>query len=330
MAGSLWGRIVLAVSIVAAGSATALPARAQQTGTLTGTVTESDTRRPLAGVRVRIVNTGSVASTNAQGQYTITGVPARQVTVQAQHAGFAEQARTVTVTAGGTATLNFAVQPQAVQLAEIVATATGDRRRVEVGNAVSQVNAEELVKDRPVANMSDLLTARSPGVQVLSGSMTGTGARVRIRGTSSLSLSNDPIYIIDGVRMQSASSSSSIGVGGANPSRVSDINPEEIESIEVVKGPSAATLYGTDAANGVIVITTKRGRSGAPRVTVNSYYGVQDVPQRIEFVSGSRWSQINNMARTNAGLPADNTQFSVETDWQDAVFQTGNIQDHNF
>jgi TonB-linked SusC/RagA family outer membrane protein len=223
---------------------------------------------------VNIVGTSARASTNEQGQYTIRGVPTRQVTVQVTRVGFAEQARSISVAAGATATANFALQQQAVQLAEIVTTATGDRRRVEVGNAITQVNAAQLVETRPVANMSDLLTARAPGVQVLPGNSTGTGARVRIRGTSSLSLSSDPIYIIDGVRMQSSTGSSSIGVGGSTPSRVSDINPEEIESIEVVKGPSAATLYGTDAANGVIVIKTKRGRAGKPQWNVYTEQGI--------------------------------------------------------
>jgi TonB-dependent SusC/RagA subfamily outer membrane receptor len=115
--------------------------------------------------------------------------------------------------------------------------------------------------------VADLLTARAPGVLVIPPTQTGAGTRVRIRGTSSLSLSNNPIYIIDGVRVEGTTGSSTVSVGGTLPSRVNDINPEEIESIDVVRGPSAATLYGTDAANGVIVITTKKGRAGRVRPT---------------------------------------------------------------
>jgi TonB-dependent SusC/RagA subfamily outer membrane receptor len=110
-----------------------------------------------------------------------------------------------------------------------------------------------------------MLNARAPGVSIISGTQTGTGARVRIRGINSISLSNEPIYVIDGIRMTSNPGSTAFGSGGNNPSRVGDLNPEEIENIEIVKGPSAATLYGTDAANGVIVITTKRGLAGAAR-----------------------------------------------------------------
>ena len=118
--------------------------------------------------------------------------------------------------------------------------------------------------------MASLLVGQAAGVQVMPGNTTGTGARIRIRGTNSLSLVNDPIYIIDGVRMTSpnGSQSGNIFTGGAIQSRAQDLNPDEIENIEIVKGPSAATLYGTDAANGVIVITTKRGRAGATRYNV--------------------------------------------------------------
>jgi TonB-dependent SusC/RagA subfamily outer membrane receptor len=143
---------------------------------------------------------------------------------------------------------------------------------------VATIDVSKKVDEAPIKNMGDLLVAKAPGVQVLPANMTAGGSRVRIRGTSSLSLSNDPIYIIDGVRMTSTVNNlalgSGIGVGGTTPSRVNDINPDEIENIEVVKGPSAATLYGTDAANGVVVITTKRGRAGVARWSVYAENGV--------------------------------------------------------
>ena len=161
-----------------------------------------------------------------------------------------------------------------IQLQQVLTTATGEQRRVEIGNSVSTIDVAKTIEDSPVKNMGDLLVAKAPGVQVLPGNMTSGGSRVRIRGTSSLSLTNDPIYIIDGIRMTSNSASTGIGVGGTSPSRVNDINPEEIENIEVVKGPSAATLYGTDAANGVILITTRKGRAGAPRWQVYAENGV--------------------------------------------------------
>src|SRR4029078_3272361 len=154
-----------------------------------------------------------------------------------------------------------------VRLSELVPTATGEQRRVELGNAVSTISASSRAQESPTTSMATLLVAQAPGVQVLPGNETGTGARIRIRGVNSITLANDPIYIIDGVRMtrSNASQSSNIFTGGALQSRAEDINPDEIENIEIVKGPSAATLYGTDAANVVIVITTKRGSACVTR-----------------------------------------------------------------
>src|SRR5207253_10743701 len=152
-----------------------------------------------------------------------------------------------------------------VQLEEIVSTATGSRPREELGNSVATINATKVTETAVVTSLQDVLAARVPGVSVQGGQQTGSGGRVRIRGNSSLNLANDPIYIIDGIRMTSNVNSSNLFTGGSQPVRVNDLNPDEIENIEIVKGPSAATLYGTDAANGVIVVTTKRGRAGATR-----------------------------------------------------------------
>jgi TonB-linked SusC/RagA family outer membrane protein len=279
--GSQW---MLALACVA-GAAGALPdaARAQQAGTITGRVSDAVSGQPIPSAQVSVVGTNLGALTNEQGRYTVRGVPARQVTVRVLRVGYTEQTQAVTVAAGATATADIAVRQTSVTLTPVVTTATGETRRVEVGNAIAQVNAAEVVERSPIRNITDLLTARAPGVQVVPGTLTGTGARVRIRGTTSLSLSNDPIYVIDGVRMTSSTGSSSLGVGGSLPSRVGDINPDEIESIEVVKGPSAATLYGTDAANGVIVLTTKRGRAG--RTRLNSWVEQGLIQDRNEYPS---------------------------------------------
>ena len=236
-----------------------------QQGTITGRVAAQGTNEPLPETRVILVGTSLFTTTSSDGRYTLRNSPSGLREVRVLRVGYQEQKKPVTVEAGQTVTLDFAMANVVVQLEQLVTTATGEQRRVELGNSVSTVNAAELTAAAPIATVADLITARSPGVQVLPGNMTGTGARVRIRGTSSLSLSNDPIYVIDGVRMTSNTNSSSVDVGGSFPSRVNDLAPEEIENVEIVKGPSAATLYGTDAANGVIVITTKRGKSGAAR-----------------------------------------------------------------
>ena len=249
-------------------TANARDVHAQQ-GMVTGRVTDRASNRPVEQVQVAIVGTTLGGLTNADGAFTIRGVPVGTAQVRALRVGYTEQRQSVAVTAGQSVTANFAMESVPVSLAPVVTTATGEQRRVEIGNALSTVNVADVAKTAPVANIADVLESRAPGVVVSTGGQqTGSGARIRIRGQSSLALSNDPIYVIDGVRMTSNSNSSAFGTGGSIPSRVGDLNPEEIENIEIVKGPSAATLYGTDAANGVIVITTKKGRAGAPKWTV--------------------------------------------------------------
>ena len=234
---------------------------------ITGRIVERASARPLGDVQIQVVGTNLGARTDAEGRYTIRGVPAGPQSLRANRIGFQEARVPVVVTEGTLATANFEMQAAALVLTEVVTTATGQESRASVGQSIAQIDASKAVQQQPIANMGDLLNNRAPGVQVLQGTTTGAGSRVRIRGTSSLSLSNDPIYIIDGIRMTSNSNSIAGGVGGTTPSRVNDLNPEDIELIEVIKGPSAATLYGTDAANGVIVITTKRGRTGKTAFT---------------------------------------------------------------
>lgn len=259
-------RTLMRVGLAGFVALTPLGAQATQ-GTIAGRVTDAATSQPIAAAQVNIVGTSQGAQTNDQGQFTLRGVTPGEREVRVLRVGFAEQRATARVAAGQSVTLNFQMRGVAVTLNPVVTTATGEERRVEVGNAIAQIDAARLVETRAIANVGDLLQARAPGVQVFTGTQTGAGTRIRIRGTSSLSLTNSPIYYIDGIRVEGTTGSSSVSVGGTTPSRVNDINPEEIASIEVVRGPSAATLYGTDAANGVIVITTKRGVAGKPQVT---------------------------------------------------------------
>ncbi|MEO6332057.1 MAG: TonB-dependent receptor [Gemmatimonadaceae bacterium] len=254
---------------------------AQGTGTVTGTVRSQQGARAVENARVGVVGTSIAVPARTDGDFTLRGVPAGNVTIRVTAIGFAAQERAISLAPGGTGTVAFDLTPSAVQLAEVVTTATGVERKREVANDIAQVRASEIVDNGSIATIDQLLTARAPGVQVQSGTLTGTQGRVRIRGRNSLSLNNDPIYIIDGVRMESSTGSSSIGVGGAVPSRGNDLDPDQIEKIEIVKGPSAATLYGTDAANGVIVITTKRGRVGAPKWNV--YYETGRLKDRNDY-----------------------------------------------
>jgi len=265
----------LVVSAISAALLATTAAIAAAQGTLTGTVTAQG-GTPLQDARILVVGTSFSTTTSPDGKYTLRRVPAGTAELRVLHVGYQEQKKAVRIIDGQTATLDFVMPISVVQLQEVVTTATGEQRRVEVGNAVENVSVSSLIKDAPVRTISDVLAARVPGVMVQAGTQTGSGQRIRVRGIASLSLSNEPIFVIDGTRMSSNNASTSFGNGGANFSRLGDISPEDIENIEIVKGPSAATLYGTDAANGVVVITTKKGRAGAARWTLYAEGGILD------------------------------------------------------
>ncbi len=265
-----FGRSLRSLGMLLVFGASTLAAQGTQ-GSISVRVTEAAGGKPLDQAQVVIVGTTLGGLTNAEGRYTFRGVNAGTVQVRVLRVGFSEQKKGVTVTAGQTAEVEFALTEVALTLAPVVTTATGTQRRQEIGNATANISVSDVVASAPVSSLGDILNARAPGVQVATGTQTGTGSRIRVRGMNSISLNNEPIWIIDGVRMTSNNGSfstatgngASANTGGNNASRVGDLNPEEIESIEIVKGPSAATLYGTDAANGVILVTTKRGRAGA-------------------------------------------------------------------
>ena len=231
---------------------------------IAGRVTDQTTGAPIPDARVLIVGTTLGAMTAADGRYAVHNVPAGTIEVRVLHVGFQAQKKPVQTVADQTAKLDFAMTQAIFQLEEVVTTATGEQRRVELGNAVANIAVTNVAETQPVRNLSDVLNARIPGVSVQTGMQTGVGSRIRIRGSNSVSLNNAPIYIIDGVRMTSQVSFA-YGLGSAQPTRSDDLNPDDIENIEIVKGPSAATLYGTDASNGVVLITTKKGKAGSPK-----------------------------------------------------------------
>lgn len=271
-----FGRTLRTVGAMLAMAAGALGAQATQ-GSITIRVTQAATGQPLDQAQVVIVGTTLGGLTNADGRVTFRAVNPGTVTLRVLRVGYSEAKQTLTVVAGQAANIDVALREVALTLAPVVTTATGETRRVELGNAVASIDVAKVTESSPVQNINDLLNSRTAGVTVVSGTQTGSGARIRVRGTNSLSLSNDPIFIIDGVRMSNNVGSSNLFTGGSQPSRIGDLNPEEIESMEIVKGPSAATLYGTDAANGVVLITTKRGRAGTARWLVYGEAGhIQD------------------------------------------------------
>lgn len=250
-------------------------------GVVTGQVTDAATGAALASASVVIEGTDRGDLTDAAGRFRIEGVPSGRQRVSAMRIGYGNETREVEVSDDGVATVDFALELAPTRLEELVVTATGEQRRVEIGNAIGRIEADSLMAAAPVTSLSDLVNARVPGAQViLLNGMTGSSPDIRIRGLNSLSVSNAPLFIVDGVRVNNQSTVGEIvdadprtGFGQWG-GRLNDLNPEEIESIEIVKGPSAATLYGTDAANGVVVITTKRGRTGPPSWTAYAEAGI--------------------------------------------------------
>lgn len=237
-----------------------------QQATLSGAIVDGANDEPLPGARVTVTGTNLIAVANQEGRYTLHGVTPGTVEVRVAFLGYEPQRRTIEAVVGDNSLGDFALEAAPYQLEEVVTTVTGEQRNVELGNKPAVIRADEIVREAPITNLSDLLSGRASGVQVLpSSGTTGTGTRIRIRGSSSVSLSNEPLLYVDGIRVNNDAQSLVWDVGGQSTSRLNDINPEDIESIQIIKGPSAATLYGTEAANGVIQIATKQGQAGKPR-----------------------------------------------------------------
>ncbi len=259
----------------------ASPGRTQQASVITGRITDAATAAPIPWARLQLSPSGQVVPVAQDGRFTIRGISGGLYEVRVIAVGFGSQRKSVNVSPSETVTADFALAAVPYSLDEIVTTATGDQRRLELGTTVGTLRADSLVAFAPVASMSNLLQGRTAGVTVLpSSGTTGAGSRIRIRGANSPSLSNEPLVYLDGVKINSATNSSSLGVGGQGQSRLNDLNPEEIESVEIIMGPSAATLYGTEAANGVVRITTKRGKAGPPNWNVYAEAGRLDDPNR--------------------------------------------------
>jgi len=240
-----------------------------QRGGVDGRVVEQGTQSPIADAQVSVVGTGRGALTAADGRYRLRGLRGGPATLRVARLGFTVATQAVNVPDSGTVTADFTLTPAATTLSQVVVSAPAASQQArENGNTITTIAVDSIPK-APLINFSDVLQARAPGVEVedQSGSL-GAGSRIRIRGTSSISLTNEPIIVVDGVRVPNQIGNFSfqdLQGGVQSTSRFDDIDPEALESVEVLKGPAAAAVYGTQAANGVLVITTKHGRAGPPR-----------------------------------------------------------------
>ncbi len=293
--------------------------------TISGKVTGED-GRPLPGVQVFAEETRRGAVTDDAGAFSIANLPDGPVTLRFRLIGYRPESLVVPADQNE---VTMALHATAINLEAVVVTGTaGATQKRQVGNAVATVNASEQVALAPVADVSQLINARAPGVVVNSGpGVAGAGSRIRIRGRASISLPSDPLIYVDGIRVDN-----SVGIGsagaGRNPARgarsdivgrLNDIDPEQIESIEIIKGPAAATLYGTEAANGVIQIITKRG-NGTPQ------FGLH-VSQGASYFNDleSRWPIM--WARDPVTNELVTQNFAAEQNAKGTpLFQTGRTQ----
>lgn len=252
-----------------------------QTGVLGGVVVDGETMQPLAGAQVVVSGTELGALTNQSGRFMIQGVTGTEVTLRVIMMGFGTETLRVRV---GATDLRIVLGQTAVELEALVVTGTaGDTRKKVLGNAVAQVSGAE-AETMPIENVSSLLNGRATGVVVQQGSgVAGTSSEIRIRGRSSLrEVSDAPLIYIDGIRVNNRLTG---GFGDPAVSRLDDIDPASIESIEIIKGPAAATLYGTEASNGVIQIITKKGTGGPARWNFTMRQGMgyfNDAADRLE------------------------------------------------
>jgi TonB-linked SusC/RagA family outer membrane protein len=302
-----------------------------QSQTLSGKVTSDDDGLPLIGVTVAVKGTTVGALTNVDGVFQLK-VPAN-ATLTFKYIGYA----TKEVAVGNATKLNVMLSAVSNALSEVVVTGYGSQNRKTITSAITSVKAEDIA-NIPASSTDQLLQGRASGVQVSSNSGTpGGGVAVRIRGTSSINASSEPLYVIDGIPIQS-SNLSQLSIGGGITNPMADINPADIESMEVLKDASATAIYGARAANGVVLITTKRGANRKAKINLGFYYGKQKATKLPGVVDGPTYESLTNEAKSNdysashngslTGFvaPYANPAGAISNNWSDYIFRSGAIR----
>lgn len=263
---------------------------AQTTGAITGRVTNAATGQPLGDVQISLVGQDIGTLTQPNGRYLIPNVPTGSYTIEAISLGFTSVSHEVTVGSGESALVDFDLSSTAIDLEEIVITGTaGAARRREIGNSISSLRAEDL-ESEPILSAQDILVGTTAGVQIATNEgAPGAGGSIRIRGVNSLTQGNRPLIYVDGVRMENNDLPTTYSNAARSP--LQDINPSDIERMEVIKGAAATTLYGTEAAGGVIQIFTKRGGGGAATWQAEITQGLVSSPQIGPDIPASMMSE---------------------------------------
>ncbi|MEP7380383.1 MAG: SusC/RagA family TonB-linked outer membrane protein [Gemmatimonadota bacterium] len=327
-------RCLLAVLVGGLLTVSQLPAQGSG-GTISGRVVDSTSQQPLANVQVQIVGTPRGALTRADGGFSIVGVPAGSPTVRATRLGYNPQNKTVTVGDGQTANVDFSLGASAINLQAVVVVGYGTQRREAVTGSVATVDATD-ANVGVVNNANAMLTARVSGVSVISNNgEPGANAQIRIRGGTSISASNDPLYVLDGVPLQNDNPvAAGVAIGGSaalGRSPLNAINPSDIASITILKDASATAIYGSRGANGVVLIETKKGQSGASMFEYDGYVAASQAANSYDLLTGSEYKSFVQDQITKGNLPTSrlNTLGGANTDWEKELQRTGWTQNQN-
>jgi TonB-linked SusC/RagA family outer membrane protein len=303
-----------------------IEASAPQNVPVSGRVTDPK-GEPLPGVTVLVKGTTIGTSTGNDGAFSLS-VPENSTLVFSS-VGFKTQELPVT---GATSTIAIRLSDDQQSLNEVVVVGYGTQTRQDLSTSVASVGGAALAR-QPVAGFDQALQGQAAGVQVTAPTgAPGAGINVRVRGNASLSLNGSPLYVIDGVPvLPDYSASQELSVGNQRLNPLNTINPNDIESIDVLKDGAAAAIYGVRAANGVVVITTKRGKVGQAQVGLNVYYGRQYLRKKLDVLNSSQFLQEFNEIQANAGLPlpnANDPRLGNNTDWQDEVYRGASLQNY--
>lgn len=299
---------------VPAGATTTAGLQAQ--GTITGVVRRADANVLLERAQVSILGTRNEALTDGSGQYRLAGVPAGQHTIQVRLLGYAPVEQRVTVGQGQAVTLDFELVPRAVYLDEVVVSVDVARtRRIELGTDLATLNIAEDLESAVPKSMSELLAGRTAGVDIRqSTGPVGTASPIRVRGVTSLTQAKNPLIIMDGVRVSNNTGSGPQSIDwteGRTVSRIDDINPNDLASVQVIKGPTATALYGSEAASGVIIIETKRGAAGQAQFQASTEIGGVEDPGKYY----DKWFNFTqHMGITDPNDPVARQWFAVPND----------------
>jgi TonB-dependent starch-binding outer membrane protein SusC len=291
-----------------------------QARTVTGKVTSMEDGSTLPGVNVVVKGTSTGTSTDANGNFSIS-VPSNESVLVFSFIGLV----TEEVTVGTRTVIDVQMSSDLTQLTEIVIVGYGEQDKRTLTSTISTVKGAEIA-NLNTPDFASQLGGRSPGLQVTTtNGIIGEAPRIRIRGSNSISSGTSPLIVIDNVPMITGNQSS---VTPTNP--LADINPADIESIEILRDGAATAIYGSRATNGVILITTKRGQAGATRVKYDSYYGFNQAVNKFDLLNSAEFVEVNNEKYTNAGLDPQAVlePNGFDTDWQDIILQRGFVQNH--